>query len=208
MFAKIRMTTICLLSVIFLTASALNAGVLGAMLLPASASGAGDARAASLCPLTGAASVGPLAREWILVGWEKKPGDGPLDFREKLGKFYDYGANAEQAAYYDDFDPQRRLVHSAADYGAIWEPLFTALRSAQHGISFGPRLAYSNDIAVSTLQFVAKLTSADGKVTGIRTLSTLTWRCTAGGWKIMREHNSSQLVPAGQIDAALSAART
>lgn len=69
-----------------------------------------------------------------------------------------------------------------------------------------PVCATSGDAAVATLQFVARLEGEDGKVTGIRTLSSLAWRCTGDGWKIVREHHSSQVVPTDQIDAAMRSA--
>lgn len=89
---------------------------------------------------------------------------------------------------YDDLDPQHRLVRSAAAYGAIWEPSFSALRSARHRVSREPAVLVVDNLASSVLQFEARLESRDGQVTSIRTLSSLVWRATPGGWKIVREH--------------------
>ncbi|WP_218008364.1 hypothetical protein, partial [Hydrogenophaga intermedia] len=43
-------------------------------------------------------------------------------------------------------------------------------------------------------------------VIGIRTLSSLTWRCSEEGWKIVREHNSSQRLARDAVDPALASA--
>ncbi len=160
---------------------------------------------APACASGGNASVAALSREWILAGWERKAGDGPLNFREKLGKYYDW--SSPDVVLYDDFDPQHRVVRSPAAYGAIWEPGFSALNTAHHRFAMGLFVLSSGDLAVATLQWVARLEGGDGKVTGIRSFTTLAWRCTGDGWKIVREHNSSVVLPANQVDAAMAAAR-
>lgn len=156
--------------------------------------------AAEHCPTNGPASVEELASNWILVGWEKKPGDGPLDFRRQFDRYYDWSGTPGQI-FYDDFDPKRRVVRTPDAYGAIWEPAFTALRSARHALSIAPSALYGGGLAVSTLEFVALLEDAKGKVTAIRTLSTLTWRCSGDRWRIAREHNSSTVVPRASISS-------
>ena len=161
---------------------------------------------AASCPDIGADSPAARAREWILVGWEKRPGDPAFDFQRQLGRFYDQDVAPADASFYDDFDPQHRLLNRAADYGAIWQAPFTALRAAEHRISQAPKVLRDGRLAVSTLQFVARLTAADGAAVGNRTLSTLTWRCSAGGWKIVREHNSSQRIAGDALDAAMAGA--
>jgi ketosteroid isomerase-like protein len=158
------------------------------------------------CPDTGPQSAAALTREWILVGWEKRPGDPPFNFDAQLGRFYDLQVSPEEASFYDDFDPQHRLLSSARDYGEIWRVPFTSLRSAQHGISVAPKLVRDGNIAAVTMQFVAKLTTGEGSEVGIRTLSSLTWRCSAQGWKIVQEHNSSQRMDKQALDAALASA--
>lgn len=148
------------------------------------------------------ATVAALHREWILVGWEHKASDRPFSFRRKLGRYYDWSAN--DVLLYDDFDPQHRIVRSAAEYGAIWDPSFAALRTAHHRVTMEPVVLVSNDLATSTLQFTARLERKDGKVTGIRTLSSLVWRKIGTDWKIVREHNSTVVVPTDQIDALMN----
>jgi ketosteroid isomerase-like protein len=152
------------------------------------------------CPTAGHESVEQLATDWILVGWEKAKGDPPLDFRRKFDRYYDW-SGPESRIYYDDFDPERRVVDDPKTYGAIWAPAFSTLRSARHVLSMPPTVLYGGTLAVSTLEFVALLEGSDGKTTSIRTLSTLSWRCTPDGWRIAREHNSSTIVPAASISA-------
>jgi ketosteroid isomerase-like protein len=147
--------------------------------------------------------IAALHREWILVGWEKKEGDGPFDFRARFGKFYDFAS--PDVVLYDDFDPQYRVARSAVGYGDIWTQPFTQLRSAQHGVIDGPEVITGADLATSTLEFAAALTAADGKITGIRTRSTLVWRCSGSDWRIVREHNSSRVVPTPEVQALLRA---
>jgi ketosteroid isomerase-like protein len=149
-------------------------------------------------------SIAALHREWILVGWEKNEGDGPFDFRARFGKFYDF-ASAD-VVFYDDFDPQHRVARSAMGYGDIWTQPFTQLRSAHHSVVNGPEVIAGADLATSTLEFAAALTAADGKVTGIRTRSTLVWRCSESRWRIVREHNSSRVVTTPEVRALLQAA--
>jgi ketosteroid isomerase-like protein len=153
-------------------------------------------------PAGDTATVAALHREWILVGWEKKPGDGPLNFREKLGKYYNW--SAPDVILYDDFEPKRRVAHSAAEYGSFWEPPFTALRSARHRVVDGPHVLVSGNLAASTLQFAARLEGGDGKVTGIRTFTSLAWRKGGDGWKIIREHNSSTVLSPAQLEELMS----
>lgn len=145
--------------------------------------------------------VAALHREWILVGWEKKEGDEPLNFQRKLGKYYD--RNSTDVILYDDFDPKRRTARSAAEYGSFWEPPFTALRSAQHWVVEGPHVVVSGHLAVSNLVFGAKLTGGDGKVTGIKTVTSLVWRNKGNGWKIFREHNSSTVLTTAELDESM-----
>ncbi len=182
---------------------ALVAGAL-AFVLGAGAAAA-QAVATPACASNGDVSVSALSREWILVGWERKAGDGPLNFREKLGRFYDWSAS--DVVLYDDFDPQHRVVRSPAEYGAIWEPGFSALKTAHHRLLSGPFVLASGNLAVATFQWAARLEGRDGKVTGLRSFSTLTWRCTGDDWKIVREHNSSVVLPADQVDATMASGR-
>lgn len=54
-----------------------------------------------------------------------------------------------------------------------------------------------DELATSTLEFVGRLEPAESQpVVSIRTRSTLVWRCTGDGWKIIREHNNSRRIAA------------
>jgi ketosteroid isomerase-like protein len=59
-----------------------------------------------------------------------------------------------------------------------------------------PEAIAGEDLATSTLEFGARLEMADGSIVGIRTRSTLVWRCADDGWRIVREHNSSRRITA------------
>jgi hypothetical protein len=54
-------------------------------------------------------------------------------------------------------------------------------------------------LAASQLTFAARLTPADHSEVGIRTTTSLVWRCGTAGWKIAREHNSSVRVEANEL---------
>jgi ketosteroid isomerase-like protein len=41
-------------------------------------------------------------------------------------------------------------------------------------------------------------------VTDIRTVTSLVWRRTPDGWRIVREHNSTTVLPPGHLDLATS----
>jgi ketosteroid isomerase-like protein len=173
--------------------------------VPAQAQNPSSPASQTVCAISGAAGVSQLHRDWIMT-WDKQPGDPAFDFRAKFGKYYDWAG--EDVHLYDDFDPQRRVARSAADYGAVWAAPFTALKSAQHGVINGPdAVSGRGDIAASTLEFAARLEAADGKIVGIRTRSSLVWRCHDDGWKIVREHNSSQTISPAETDALLKTSR-
>lgn len=165
---------------------------------------AAQTTAASSCPASGAEGAAERHRRVIVEGWEYGPRDGGrFSFREKLGRYYDW--SGADVALYDDFDPEHRVARSAAAYGAIFEPSFNEMRQARHAVTEGPDVtAASGDVTASTLEFVAALEALDGKVTAIRTRSSLVWRCGGDGWRIVREHNSSRIVPTGEVEAVLA----
>jgi ketosteroid isomerase-like protein len=173
--------------------------------MPASAQNASPSPAQPVCQVDGAAGVKQRHHDWIMT-WDKQPGDAPFALRAKFGTFYDW--NGQDVHPYDDFDPQRRIARSADTYGTFWAAPFTALRSARHAVIDGPDVATgTGDLAASTLEFVACIEAADGKIVGIRTRSSLVWRCHADGWRIVREHNSSTSVSAAETDQLLKTSR-
>ncbi|GGP76248.1 YybH family protein [Saccharothrix coeruleofusca] len=145
--------------------------------------------------------VGALHRDWVF-GWERNPGDAPFDFRDVQGARYDW--DFDGVVLYDDFDPAHRVARGAGEYAEIWEPAFRDLRLAHHRVAAGPDVVVSGDLAASWLVFVARLEDLSGTVTGIRTTTSLVWRRTGEHWKIVREHNSSVVLEADELDAAMA----
>jgi ketosteroid isomerase-like protein len=148
---------------------------------------------ATQCAASGASSVPELQREWILVGWDKPVAGQSWDFREKLGKYYDW--KADDVVLYDDMSPDFRIARSPEEYRALWEASFQALRRAHHLVLNGPEAVVGDDLATSTLEFAARLEPAESQpIISVRARSTLVWRCTGDGWKIVREHNSTRRI--------------
>lgn len=154
------------------------------------------------CKAPQSADVVKLHRDWILIGWEKKAGDPPFVFKNKLGKYYDFAA--KDLILYDDFDPQHRVARTADAYGDVWNQPFNSLISAEHKVVSGPEVLRSGRLAASQLTFAARLTMADKTEVGIRTTTSLVWRCGEQGWKIAREHNSSVRVDAAELNRLMA----
>lgn len=143
--------------------------------------------------------IADLHGRWVF-GWERNEGDAPFDFQRIFGEFYDF--DSADLSLYDDFDPEQRVAATATGYGSIWEPHFDRMVSAHHAVDDGPHVIVSHDLAASTLAFVARITTPDG-ATDIRTTTSLVWRRTPDGWRIVREHNSTRVLPAGDLDGRL-----
>jgi len=143
--------------------------------------------------------IADLHVRWVF-GWERNEGDAPFDFRCTFGELYDF--DSPDLRLYDNFDPEQRVATTATGYGSIWEPQFDRMVSAHHAVDDGPHVLVSHDLAASTLAFVARITTPDG-VTDIRTTTSLVWRRTPDGWRIVREHNSTRVLPAGDLDGRL-----
>jgi ketosteroid isomerase-like protein len=148
------------------------------------------------------ADVRALHLRW-LWGWDKEPGGGHWNFREIQGAHYDW--DLDTLRLYDDMDPEHRIVRSAGEYQAIWEPTFNSLRSAVHRLEDGPEIVRSGELAVSRLVFIARLVVADGTVVDIRTHNTLVWQWLGDDWKIVGDHTSSQRIAADEADLLLTA---
>lgn len=163
---------------------------------------ASAAAAEASCPTQGSGSVGELHRAWILEGWERREGDPRFVFPEKLGRFYDF--TGEGVIIHDSFDPQKRIARSAAEYGSFFEAVFNGFRSARHAVTDGPHVVVGRDLATSSLEFVARLETNGGQVSGQRAQSQTVWRCTAGGWRIVREQNAVAADAVGTVERVLA----
>ncbi|WP_244491027.1 YybH family protein [Paramesorhizobium deserti] len=148
---------------------------------------------AAQCQTSGANSVPELHKEWILVGWDKPVAGQSWDFREKLGKYYDWEAN--DVVLYDDMSPDFQIARSPEEYRALWESSFQALRRAHHLVLNGPEVIAGDKLSTSTLEFAARLEPPESQpIISVRARSTLVWRCTSDGWRIVREHNSTRRI--------------
>ncbi len=105
-------------------------------------------------------------REWTF-NLDKSPQDPSFVFADAFADFYDFTGG--EAILYDDLAPGQRTALSAHDYGAMIEPLFNALAQAEHAIEFGPSVLVSGRVAATHLVFIARLTTPEGAVSGIRT---------------------------------------
>ncbi|MFD4636077.1 nuclear transport factor 2 family protein [Lentzea sp. NPDC058436] len=143
--------------------------------------------------------IAELHERWVF-GWDRRAGDAPFDFRRVLGEFYDWESDLR---LYDDFDPEHRVATTAAAYGAIWEPAFREMVSAHHAVDDGPHVLAGDDLAASTLRFVARIVTPDA-TSDIRTTTSLVWRRRPAGWRIVREHNSTEVLPEGDLDGRFS----
>jgi ketosteroid isomerase-like protein len=152
-----------------------------------------QAATAPQCAVSGAMSVSELHKEWILVGWDKPVVGQPWDFREKLGKYYDW--ESRDVMLYDDMAPDFRIARSPEEYRTLWETSFQALRRANHLVLNGPEAIVGDELATSMLEFAARLEPSEGQpIISVRARSTLVWRCASDGWKIVREHNSTRRI--------------
>jgi ketosteroid isomerase-like protein len=155
----------------------------------------------SACPVEGSGSVADLHSAWILEGWERREGDPPFVFAEKLARFYDFDGNG--IVIHDSWDPQKRVARSARQYGSFFEATFDSFKSARHAVTDGPHVIYGRDLAASSLEFIARLEAKDGQVNAARAQSQTVWRCTDKGWRIAREQNAVDDLEVAAADAIL-----
>ena len=140
--------------------------------------------------------IGDLHTRW-LFGWERNEGDAPFNFRQVFGDLYDF--DADDVRLYDDFDSEKRVATTPAAYGAIWEPNFHRMRYAYHAVDDRPHVIAVVDLAASNLTFPARTATPDA-ITHIRTVTSLVWHRTPAGWRIVREHKSTTVLPTGHLD--------
>lgn len=78
---------------------------------------------------------------------------------------------------------------NAAQYAAIWDERIPAMERLTNVIIGVPQTLVSGDLAVS-VQFVTSYTTAEDRSGRAHTLSSLVWRRSSTGWRIIREHGS------------------
>ena len=154
------------------------------------------------CPADG--PQGPLAlhKEWVMQGWERREGDPPFDFVQKMGKYYD--TRDASGVFYDNFAPgETKLFDDALRYGRNWEGLQNAARSVRHGLTGGHHALVDGRIASTTVGFVGRLDRLDGEVVAFDARSQLGWECRGGAWKIRHELNYAWPVEPEAIEDVL-----
>jgi len=145
------------------------------------------------CPASGKDSVAALHRDWLMIGWERDAGDPAFNFKQDLGKYYDF--NRKDLNLFDDFDPALKVRHTAEDYGTIWHGLVPNFKSVHHKITEGPNvIAAGPSYSHSVMEFAFEVTGNDGKVSHLVSRTSILWRCGPDGWKIFKEHNSARPV--------------
>lgn len=140
-------------------------------------------------PLGGAVqTLNALAQQWVEVGWHHSP-EETFNFQRRLQQFYDWSPDGTQ--FFDDFDAERRVCTEAAHYAAIWDEHIPLMQRLTNIIVGSPSTLVSGDLAVMSVQFVTSYTTAEGISGKAHTLSSLVWRRSPEGWRIIREHGSS-----------------
>lgn len=153
------------------------------------------------CPASGQGSVAELHRDWLMIGWERDAGDPAFNFKQDLGKYYDFAR--KDLNLFDDFDPALKVRNTAEDYGTIWHALVPNFKSVHHKITEGPNVvpvgpSYSH----SVMEFAFEVTANNGSVSHLISRTSILWRCSPEGWKIYKEHNSARPIAAEAYRAA------
>lgn len=128
-----------------------------------------------------------LVQDWVETGWRHTP-EAPFNFRERLERFYDWSSEGTQ--FFDDFDQKRRVNRNVAQYAAIWDEVIPRMRRLTNILVGRPSTLVSSDLAVTSVQFITSFVTAEGEEGRAHTLSSLVWRRSANGWRIIREHGS------------------
>lgn len=128
-----------------------------------------------------------LATQWVKIGW-RHTSDEPFDFRGRLERFYDWSSEGTQ--YFDDFDDERRVNSNVAEYAAIWDERIPPMQRLTNVMVGEPSVLVSGDLAAMSVQFVTSFVTAEGLAGKAHTLSSLVWRRSPSGWRIIREHGS------------------
>lgn len=154
------------------------------------------------CPVEGADAPLALHKEWMMEGWERREGDPPFVFVDRMGKYYDTRDSA--GVFYDNFAPgDTQLFDDALRYGRNWEGLQNAARSVRHGLTGGHDALVDGRVASTTLGFVGRIDRLDGEVIAFDARSQLGWECRGGTWKIRHELNYAWPVEPETIEGRL-----
>ncbi|GGB13120.1 hypothetical protein GCM10011491_46080 [Brucella endophytica] len=132
-------------------------------------------------------TLADLVRDWVETGWRHTP-EEPFSFRGRLERFYDWSSDGTQ--FFDDFDKERRVNTNVAQYAAIWDAVIPSMKRLTNVIVGEPRTLVASDFAVMSVQFVTSFVTAAGDEGRAHTLSSLVWRRSDDGWRIIREHGS------------------
>jgi hypothetical protein len=167
--------------------------------LPLAASTSAAPVAAQTCPLDGENAPLALHQAWIMTGWERKEGDPPFVFAERMKRYYDL--TSPQGVFYDNFAPgATQLFDNAAVYGANWQDLQNGARSILHALTGGHDQIVSDTVASTTVGFVGKIDRLSGEAIAFHARSQLGWVRTDAGWKIHHELNYAWVVEAEDIE--------
>ncbi len=150
-----------------------------------------------------AETVARLQRQWIFL-WDRKEGDPDFDFEKLFADHYDFEDPDGDVILFDDFDPQRRVLRTAVDFGRTFGPAFNDMRAAEHAIEEAPEVLVSGDLAATRMVFIAKLTDAAGQVVGTRAINSQVWRRGADGrWRIVRDQTAVEEIPVEEASRAM-----
>lgn len=132
--------------------------------------------------------VADLIREWVEVGWRHLESDPPFNFHDRLEKFYDW--SSPDVVLFDNLDPEKRINYSAKDYAAIWDASLPSLKKLTNELVGEPAVYVSGNLAIVEVSFITRFQLVDGTDHEAPTFSSLVWRKSEKGWRIIREHGT------------------
>ena len=137
-------------------------------------------------PQTDKAVIRSLINDWLIVGWRHLPTDPPFSFAARLSKYYDW--SAKDLYLFDDFDEQKRVARSPAEYGAIWDAALPSMKLLSNKV-LGQDILVSGNLAVDTVNYEITIDTGSGP-SKRSTLDTVVLRRGPQGWKIIREQGA------------------
>jgi hypothetical protein len=147
----------------------------------------------NVCANEGLKSPLELHKAWILEGWERKEGEQPFVFSQKMDRFYDL--KNTKGVFYDNFAPNGApTFNNAAKYGSNWEAPVNNSRTIHHALTDYNEQLVGDTVASTTLGFVGDITRLSGERIPFDARSQLGWECTLGEWVIRHELNYAWVV--------------